>query len=427
MERLLADAEKLTGVHYDISSYADVTEAIHAIQVEMNVAGKTAEEASGTIEGSVNSMKAAWQNWLTGLADPNADLSALTDQLVDAVVTAARNVIPRMAVIVKELIAALPGLLGEVAAALPQIISETIGAVFGEEAGAMALDAVNGAVEAMAPLMEAVSSVIAMASEGMSAVMALAQELLPHMQPLFDLIAGVADILTQYVMPFITELLGSVLVVYIESIVGTVMALIAAVGDLVSFVTTAPESIMSFFSDLDSFLTGTFENAASSVVYAWDSVIEFFAGIPDRIVGFFQGIGDAISSLLSNIKLPHFKITGSINPLDWPSQGLPGIRVDWYGDGAYFDGPQVIGIGEEGPEAAMPLSPNKLKPIGDAIAASVFGDGIGEVLGVLREIRDKDSNVYLDREKVAVGIVGPTDRRLGNRQVLASRGVAAWA
>ena len=62
MERLLADAEKLTGVHYDISSYADVTEAIHAIQVEMNVAGKTAEEASGTIEGSVNSMKAAWQN-----------------------------------------------------------------------------------------------------------------------------------------------------------------------------------------------------------------------------------------------------------------------------------------------------------------------------------------------------------------------------
>ena len=59
MQRLLADAEKLSGVKYDLSSYADIVEAIHVIQTEMGITGTTAKEASTTIQGSVASMKAA--------------------------------------------------------------------------------------------------------------------------------------------------------------------------------------------------------------------------------------------------------------------------------------------------------------------------------------------------------------------------------
>ncbi len=82
MERLLADAEKIAGVEFDISSYADVVEAIHVIQTEMGITGTTAKEAGTTIQGSVNSMKAAWKNLVTGLGDENANIEQLMDDLV---------------------------------------------------------------------------------------------------------------------------------------------------------------------------------------------------------------------------------------------------------------------------------------------------------------------------------------------------------
>lgn len=94
MERLLADAEALTGMHYDISNLSDVYAAIHAIQTEMGITGTTAKEASDTISGSIASMKAAWQNFLTGLADPDADLDQLTDNLTETVIQVAKNLLP---------------------------------------------------------------------------------------------------------------------------------------------------------------------------------------------------------------------------------------------------------------------------------------------------------------------------------------------
>lgn len=86
MERLLADAQKISGIEYDISSYADIVDAIHVIQTEMDITGTTAKEAGTTIQGSVNSMKGAWTNLLTGLADKNADISALIDNLITSIV-----------------------------------------------------------------------------------------------------------------------------------------------------------------------------------------------------------------------------------------------------------------------------------------------------------------------------------------------------
>ena len=77
-----------------VVSFATVVEAIHAVQENLGITGRTAQEASGTIEGSVNAMKAAWSNWQAGLADPDADMTALTDNLVSSFQTAADNVVP---------------------------------------------------------------------------------------------------------------------------------------------------------------------------------------------------------------------------------------------------------------------------------------------------------------------------------------------
>lgn len=85
MERLLEDATKLSGVKYDMDSYADIVQAIHRIQEEMGVAGTTADEASTTIQGSLGMMKASWENLIAGIANEDADLGNLFDQLLQTV------------------------------------------------------------------------------------------------------------------------------------------------------------------------------------------------------------------------------------------------------------------------------------------------------------------------------------------------------
>ena len=96
MQRLLDDAEKLSGKKFDLSSYADIVEAIHVVQTEMGVTGTTALEASSTIQGSIASMKAAWTNFIVGMADPEQDFDALLGGLVDSVVTVGDNLLPRI-------------------------------------------------------------------------------------------------------------------------------------------------------------------------------------------------------------------------------------------------------------------------------------------------------------------------------------------
>lgn len=94
MEELLKDAEKISGIKYDINSYSDIVDAIGVVQDEMGITGTTAKEAAETIEGSVSSMKAAWADWLTGLANPDADMDQLTQNLVSSISTALSNVLP---------------------------------------------------------------------------------------------------------------------------------------------------------------------------------------------------------------------------------------------------------------------------------------------------------------------------------------------
>lgn len=101
MERLIADANDVKVANGEmadlsISSFADMIEAIHIIQKEQGITGTTAKEAATTIQGSVNSMKAAWQNLIVGVADDNQDFDKLMDDFVDSVETAGDNIIPRV-------------------------------------------------------------------------------------------------------------------------------------------------------------------------------------------------------------------------------------------------------------------------------------------------------------------------------------------
>ena len=125
MQRLLNDAQKISGVKYDISNFADVTAAIHVIQEEMGIAGATAEEAAGTISGSWASTKAAFANLITGLGDANADVGALTDNVVESFGNVINNVLP----VVQTIVTKVPDVLGALLPAIGSLLPELLGVV----------------------------------------------------------------------------------------------------------------------------------------------------------------------------------------------------------------------------------------------------------------------------------------------------------
>ena len=130
MERLLADAEKITGIKYDISNLNDVYQAIHVIQGELGITGTTAKEASTTIQGSAASMKSAWKNLLTGMADSNANHKQLVQNFVDSIIGqngeggVLGNVLPRIRIMIdgaKQIFSELWKQLPRIAEEVPQL------------------------------------------------------------------------------------------------------------------------------------------------------------------------------------------------------------------------------------------------------------------------------------------------------------------
>jgi len=130
MEELLEKAEQISGIHYDISSYADIVNAIHEVQQAMGITGTTAEEAADTIQGSAGSMKAAWENLKVELVKDNGDISGSFDNVAASALTMFDNIEPK----VEQAIQNLPALLDRVSTTinkmLPKLIPQ-VGSIIG--------------------------------------------------------------------------------------------------------------------------------------------------------------------------------------------------------------------------------------------------------------------------------------------------------
>lgn len=131
MQRLLQDAEKLSGIKYDISSFADITQAIHVIQTEMGITGTTAEEAATTIQGSLGMVKASWENLMIGLADPNADLDRLMGNFADSISTFGENLMPVIARIAENLPTVIERLGTQLINGMPGVINNMLPQIAG--------------------------------------------------------------------------------------------------------------------------------------------------------------------------------------------------------------------------------------------------------------------------------------------------------
>ena len=308
MERLLADAEKISGIKYDISSYADIVDAIHVVQTEMGITGTTAEEAASTIQGSFGMMKSAWQNLVTGMADPDQDLGVLVGNFTDSVVIAGNNLIPRIQELLPRIVEATTSLIGTVSEQLPAILGTVLPSL------------VEGATNLVTGLMAALPSVLSVLADVaptvINTLVPALIELLPQITQtgidvIVSLAQGIADALPQLIPAAtdaiieIVEVLTSpenlgnlidaalaIILALVDGLVDATPKLIAAVPDVITNLVTA------IIANMPKILEAGVEITMALADGLIKALPELIAAIPNLILGIVQGIIDNLPEII---------------------------------------------------------------------------------------------------------------------------------
>ena len=316
MQRLLADAEKLTGKKYDISNFADITEAIHAIQTEYGITGTTAAEASTTISGSLNSVKAAWQNLLTGMGNTGNSVESLVDSFVSTVQTGVSNVItsvktilPRLTeaivLLEQQLLPMIPGIINDL---LPLVIEGGITLITGLVDGIVsALPGItNAAIQGIMLLIGAIQTLLpVILNAGMQILTVLASGLEVNMP---QIIQAATDIIFTLV-DWILQNLPQIIEVGLQIVVSLAIGIINAIPQLVEKV---PEIITAIVDTLINSIPAIVEAGFTLLVALVQdmpnivaSIVMMLPNIISAIVQYFkdnwQTIKDSGYSLLTSL------------------------------------------------------------------------------------------------------------------------------
>lgn len=284
MQRLLDTAGELTGREYDISNFADIVDAIHAVQTEMGITGTTAKEAGSTIEGSTASVKAAWENLVTGIADENADLDLLIGNFVDSVATVGENIMPRLEVIlsgVGDLVAKLAPVIG---AEIPKLIADVLPSLL--DAG---IELVDGLLQGIG------SALPQLAQAGMDMITTIGEGLVQYIPELVgklpELISGVVE--------FITSNLPTLIDLGMDMIQSLSDGLLQAIPDLID---RFPEMILNIIGSLDESLPTVLEEGKdiinSLVNGLLDALPDLVAALPDIINSIVTFIADNLPAII---------------------------------------------------------------------------------------------------------------------------------
>lgn len=333
MKRLIDDANEYAasiGEASDLSidSFSDIITAIDLIQQKQQIAGTTAREAATTIEGSLSMAKAAWENWLMGLGDSNADMSQLTDNLVTSVETAAENVVPRVAEILGTLIGTVPGIVANVGPVAAQALQDTFttaAQTFHDMLPQEAQSALDGVVEKFqsSGLADAVGNSLssradfgAKAADGISQLMESFDEssAMETFATGLELVGGFIDNIAaqagEYLMPALEnagEQLGVLGQAFEDAqvwlqpladcigniLVGAVIFLVDAFVAFIGVISTVANAVTDFVN----FLLGVSANVQSFV----DQVGAFFGQLPGLIGGFLAGVIASIGAWVAGI------------------------------------------------------------------------------------------------------------------------------
>lgn len=263
MQRLIDDANALNAAqgkytNYSIESYADIVSAIHDVQVEMGIYGTTAAEASTTIQGSISSMKAAWSNLLTGIADDNADFKTLIERFVDSLVTVGENIIPRINIIIQ---------------GLTQLITEASQTII---------------PLAVQILLENLPSIVA---AGMDLIIALVSGILDNIDMLIDCVLEMVDVIVDKLIDNLPKLIDG----GIRLIAALANGLIRAIPNLVSKI---PQIISSIVKGLISGIPAIFDVGKNIVEGLWNGIKNMGSWVSGKVKDFFGGIVGGVKDFL---------------------------------------------------------------------------------------------------------------------------------
>jgi phage-related protein len=263
MQRLINHANALNAAqgkltNYSIDSYADIVSAIHDVQTEMGITGTTAEEASTTIQGSMNSMKGAWKNLLVGIADENANFKGLTSDFVDSLVTVGENLIPRINIIIE---------------GLTQLITEASQTII---------------PLAVQTLLENLPSIIA---AGMDLVMALVNGILNNINLVITCIINLVDVIVNKLIENLPKLIEG----GVRLVIALAGGLIKAIPQLVARI---PEIIAAIVQGFAAGGKQMLEVGVNIVKGVWEGIKSAAAWIKEKVTGFFSGIVDGVKGFL---------------------------------------------------------------------------------------------------------------------------------
>lgn len=317
MKRLLSDAEKLTGQRYDISSFADITQAIHAIQTQMDITGTTAKEASTTISGSWGSLKAAFQNVLVGLTTGGDMFDQSLDALINTAVTFGQNIIPAIK-------GALSGV-GYLIEGLAPVIGETIPPLINDLAPTLANSAVslisslvNGLTQNATQFSECLSNMIIVAVAGISTV--VPQLLDAASKIVSNLMQGLTNSMPQIVNGAVTLIEGLV-----NGLVNNIPLLIMGAVQLVASLANGLIANLPRIIDAGVNLITGIASASYSMMP------QIIQNGMQLVVNLAVGLVRAIPQLIA--ALP--RITGAIvkgfKSVNWFDLGLQLIKSIWEG------------------------------------------------------------------------------------------------
>lgn len=323
MERLLSDAQKISGVKYDISNLNDVYQAIHVVQGELGITGTTAKEASTTIQGSVSAMKSAWQNMLTGIADDNADFEGLISNLVDSIGIAAENIMPRVKIIIDGIAALIPQLIGKIIDHLPeimdagsQIITQFVDSIstFAPEVGNSAFYVIEALITG---IFENLPMILETGIELLTELINGISQTLPQLIPVMvDAVAGIAETLIDNI--------DTVVDAGINLIIGLADGLIAALPKLIERAPVIIDKLVTKLTDPD--MIGRIIQAAGRLIS--ELAIGLIQAIPKLLANIPQIINSIAKGLLNGIA--DLRDVGK-NLLKGLWEGMSGIK-DWLWD-----------------------------------------------------------------------------------------------
>lgn len=295
MERLLADAEKFSGIKYDISSYADIVDAIHVVQTEMGITGTTAKEAATTIQGSSAAMKSAWSNLLTGMSNENLNLDKLVQNVIDSVNTFADNLIPRLQIMLPRFAEGLnklvTGLIPYVGPALELLLPSLVQGIGG---------LVSGIVQALPAAVEAITAVIPMLVEQLTIL--LPQIISAGVEIIAALASGIGENL-----PTLIPAVVDAIITITEGLLDHIDLLIIAAGQLIvglakGLIEAIPRLIERLPEIISAIVNGLLKGLAAIGEVGLELVKGLFNGISNAAKWLYEKVKGWASSVVGWIK-----------------------------------------------------------------------------------------------------------------------------